>query len=66
MLMRNHFTALQWKSSHLVSPVFPDPNDLKCVETKKIFEPVMAKNPIAQGSIIKLIPQSYQTDRCLL
>ena len=26
----------------------------------------MAKNPIAQGSIIKLIPQSYQTDRCLL
>lgn len=66
MLMRNHFTALQWKSSHLVSPVLPDPNDLKCVETKKIFEPVMAKNPMIQGSIMELVSRRYQTDRCFL
>ena len=27
MLMRAHFTALQWKSSHLPSPKLPDPNE---------------------------------------
>ena len=55
MLMCTHFTALQWKSSHLLSPVLPNPNGLKCVGTKKLFEHVMAKNPPAPDSIMGLI-----------
>ena len=53
MLMRAHFTALQWKSSHLLSTELPDPNEYgwKWDETKEIFEPVMTKNPPAPDSI---------------
>ena len=53
MLMLAHFTALQWKSSHLPSTELPDPNEYgwKWDETKEIFEPVMTKNPPAPNSI---------------
>ena len=56
MLMRAHFTALQWKSSHLSSPELLDPNEYcsKWDETKEIFEPVMTTNPPAPDSILEL------------
>ena len=70
MLMRVHFTALQWKSSHLPSPELPDPNKygLKWDKIKEIFEPVMIENPPAPDSILELIScgckTGCQTDRC--
>ena len=70
MLMRAHFTALQWKSSHLPSPKLPDPNEYgwKWDETKEIFESVMPTNLPAPDSITELIScgctTGCQTDRC--
>ena len=71
MLMRAHFTALQWKSSHLPSPELPDPNEYswKWDETKEIFESLMTTNPRApDDSIMELIScgckTGCQTDRC--
>ena len=49
MLMHPHFTAFQWKSSHLPSPELPAPNEYgwEWDDTKELFEPVMATNPPA-------------------
>ena len=70
MLMRAHFTALQWKSLYLRSAELPNSNEYnrKWDETKEIFEPVITRNPPAPDSIIELIScgckTDCQTDRC--
>ena len=70
IMMRAHFIALQWKSSHLPSPELPDPNEYGWIwdENKEIFEPVMTTNPPAPDSIMELTScgckTGCQTDRC--
>ena len=56
MMMRAHFTAMQWKSSHLQHPNLPDPNNYgwKWDLNREIFDPVMTTNPPAPKSIIEL------------
>ena len=63
MLMRSHFTALQWKFSLIPSPELPDPNEYgwKWDETKEIFELVMTTNPPAPDSIMELISCGCKT-----
>ena len=56
MMVRAHFTAMQWKSSHLQHPNLPDPNNCgwKWDLNREIFDPVMTTNPPAPESIIEL------------
>ena len=63
MLMRSHFTALQWKFSLIPSPELPDPNEYgwKWDETKEIFELVMTTNPPVPDSIMELISCGCKT-----
>ena len=55
-ILRAHFTALQWKSSHISSPLLPDPNDFgwKWNDADCLYEPVMTTNLPAPESIIEL------------
>ena len=68
--MRAHFTAFQWKSSHLPPPELSDPNEYgwKWDETKELFEPVMTTNPPTPYWIMDLIScgckTGGQTNRC--
>ena len=51
-----HYTALQWKSSHLPSPALPDPEDYgwKWDSSNLLYEAVMTTIPSAPESIIHL------------
>ena len=70
MMMRAHFTAMQWKSSHLQHPNLPDPNNYgwKWDLNREIFDPVMTTNPPAPESTIELTACGCKTgcksDRC--
>ena len=56
MVLRAHYTPLQWKSPHIPSPQLPNPNEFGWNWNKDdhIFGPVMTTNPPAPESIIEL------------
>ena len=70
MILRSHFTAMQWKSSHLPTPILPDPNEYGWTwsELHEIYEPIMTTNMPVPQSIIELIAcgckSDCSTDRC--
>ena len=53
MVLRAHYTCLQWKSSHIPSPQLPNPNDFgwNWNQDEKIYEPLMTTNHPAPDSI---------------
>ena len=54
MILRAHYTALQWKCSHIPFPVIPDPEEFgwKWNEDGKHYEPIMT-------NILLLMNQSF-------
>jgi len=69
-VLRAHFITLQWKSSHIPSPILPDPNDYgwSFNEEDQVFEPVMTSLAPAPESIIDLTvcgcKTNCSTNRC--
>ena len=55
-VLRAHYTALQWKSSHLASPYLPDPTEFGWYweSNAKTYEPTMTTLPPAPESVIDL------------
>ena len=70
MMMHAHFTAMQWKSSHLQHPNLPGPNNYewKWDLNRETFDPIMTTNPPAPESIIEWTACGCDTgcklDRC--
>ena len=57
MVLRAHYTCLQWKSSHIPSPQLPNPNDFSWNwnQDDKIYEPLMTTNPHAPDPSSNLV-----------
>ena len=55
-ILRAHYTALTWKSSHISSPILPNPEEYgwKWNDSNKTYDPVMTNNPPAPETIIEL------------
>lgn len=55
-ILRAHYTALQWKSSHISNPSLPDPNLFGWTwsDANSLYEPVMTTNLPAPESVIEL------------
>ena len=55
-IQRSHFTTLQWKSSHITSPILPDPCDFhwKWDDAHKVNQTLLTTNLPALESIIVL------------
>ena len=55
-VLRAYYTALTWKSSHISSPILPNPEEYgwKWNDSNKTYDPVMTTNPPAPEAIIEL------------
>ena len=62
-VLRVHYTALQWKSSHLPSPLLPDPGDYgwKWDSSSSPYEAVTTTLSLASETIIHLIVCNCET-----
>ena len=60
-VLRAHYTALQWKSEQIPSPLLPDMYGWKWDTEMQLYGTVMAKLLPAQESIIELFPVAKLT-----
>lgn len=63
-ILRAHYTTFQWKSSHISSPVLPNPEEFgwKWLDDSTLFEPVMTTLLPAPESVIDLSMCRCQTN----
>ena len=55
-ILRTHYTSLQWKSAHVLSPELPDPEDYgwKWDNQHQMYDAIMAIVPPTPESIIEM------------